>query len=151
MKAIALSTTEAEYHALCEAGRETIFVKRILEIECGYSDLSVKAHNDLAPDTFNGKTAHPVSILEDNTGAIAVAGKRGSHKRSKHIDLKFHWIQKQVEDGELLPVYIESAKNPADLLTKGVTRETLERLRPTLLWEHELPAGKTLEKGNKKL
>ena len=56
-----------------------------------------------------------------------------------------------MEDGELLPVYIESAKNPADLLTKGVTRETLERLRPTLLWEHELPVGRTLEKGNKKL
>ena len=47
-------------------------------------------------------------------------------------------------------MYVESAKNPADLLTKGVTRETLERLRPMLLWEHEQPAGKTSEKGNKK-
>ena len=149
MKSIALSTTEAEYHALCEAGRETTFVKRLLEHDCGYKDLSVKAHNDLAPNTFNGTKTLPVTILEDNTGAIALAGKRGSHKRSKHIDLKFHWIQKQVEDGQLLPVYVESAKNPADLLTKGVSRDTLERLRPTLLHEHEAAVVREPSKGHK--
>ena len=149
MKSIALSTTEAEYHALCEAGRETTFVKRLLEHDCGYKDLSVKAHNDLAPNTFNGTKTLPVTILEDNTGAIALAGKRGSHKRSKHIDLKFHWIQKQVEDGQLLPVYVESAKNPADLLTKGVSRDTLERLRPMLLHEHEAAVVREPSKGHK--
>ena len=86
---------------------------------------------------------------EDNTGAIALAGKRGSHKRSKHIDLKFHWIQKQVEDGQLLPVYVESAKNPADLLTKGVSRDTRERLRPMLLHEHEAAVVREPSKGHK--
>jgi hypothetical protein len=137
MKAIALSTTEAEYHALCQAGREVVFVKRVLEIDCGYTNLSVRAHNDLAPNTFDGKKTTPVTILEDNTGAIALAGKRGSHKRSKHIDLQFHWIQQKVQEGQLLPVYVESALNPADLLTKGVSRETLLRLRPMMLWPHE--------------
>ena len=44
---------------------------------------------------------------------------------------------------------MESAKNPADLLTKGVSRDTLERLRPVLLHEHEGAIVRDSSKGHK--
>ena len=70
---IALSTAEAEYIALGSATQEAIWLRQLLA--------------DLRIDT---KT--PTEISEDNQGAIAMAKNPVGHKRTKHIDIKHHFI-----------------------------------------------------------
>ena len=61
------------------------------------------------------------------------------HSRSKHIELKWFWVRQMTQAGIILPVYVPSKENLADILTKPVTKEVLEYLRPRLLWPQEEP------------
>jgi len=70
---VALSTAEAEYVALSQAAQECVWLRRLL------SDL--------------GMDATPVVILEDNQGAIAIAKNPVDHSRTKHIDIRYHYIR----------------------------------------------------------
>ena len=75
---VALSTSEAEYIALGLATQEAIWLRRLL--------------NDLH---INTKEA--TEILEDNQGAIAMTKNPIGHKRTKHIDIKHHFIRENVQ------------------------------------------------------
>ena len=77
--------------------------------------------------------------MEDNTGCIAMCKNTGiRHSRPKHIELKWFWVRQMTQASINLPVY-PSKENLADLLTKSVTKEVLEYLRPRLLWPQEEP------------
>lgn len=100
---IALSSTEAEYVALAEAGREACWLRNIYQ-ELGY------------PQEF------PNIIKGDNEGSISMAKNPQFHKRSKHIATRFHWIRDLVQNGI---ISIESCRDPeqtADILTKPLAR-----------------------------
>lgn len=73
---VALSTAEAEYVALSQAAQECAWLRRLL------SDL--------------GMHVTPVVILEDNQGAIAIAKNPADHSRTKHIDIRYHYISEYV-------------------------------------------------------
>ena len=77
---VALSTTEAEYVALSAATQEAVWLSRLL------TDIK-------APPKA------PILIKEDNQGTIAVARNPVSHNRTKHIDIKFHYVREALEDG----------------------------------------------------
>jgi hypothetical protein len=47
------------------------------------------------------------------------------HLKTKHIQLRYHFIRSTLEDGQLKLEKIHTSQNPADMLTKGVTREKL--------------------------
>ena len=48
----------------------------------------------------------PITIMEDNTAAIALAKSKGArHSRAKHIELKWFWVRTMVQAGIVLPVY----------------------------------------------
>ena len=51
------------------------------------------------------------------------------HSRTKHIDIRYHWIREVMEKQLLKLVKIHTDKNPADMLTKVVTRDKLELCR----------------------
>ena len=70
---VALSTTEAEYVALSAATQEAVWLSRLL------TDIK-------APPKA------PILIKENNQGTIAVARNPVSHNRTKHIDIKFHYV-----------------------------------------------------------
>ena len=70
---VALSTTEAEYVALSAATQEAVWLSRLL------SDIKAP------PQTL-------ILIKEDNQGTIAIARNPVSHSRTKHIDIKFHYV-----------------------------------------------------------
>ena len=70
---VALSTTEAEYVALSAATQEAVWLSRLL------TDIK-------APPKA------PILIKEDNQGTIAVARNPVSHNRTKHIDIKLHYV-----------------------------------------------------------
>nr|GEW73389.1 retrovirus-related Pol polyprotein from transposon TNT 1-94 [Tanacetum cinerariifolium] len=78
-KCVALSTTEAEYVAATEACKELLWLKRFLQ-ELGFKQ-------------------QRYAVLCDNQSAIHLAKNSMFHKRTKHIDVRYHWIRDAIEDG----------------------------------------------------
>lgn len=48
----------------------------------------------------------PITIYEDNNGCISIASNSRNHKRSKHIDIKYHFTKEQVENKVIILKYI---------------------------------------------
>jgi hypothetical protein len=71
----------------------------------------------------------PTVIYEDNQGAIALAQNPVGHKRTKHIDIKYHFIREHVQSGDVELVYVPTEYQLADLLTKPLPRARLVALR----------------------
>jgi hypothetical protein len=61
----------------------------------------------------------------DNEISIHLEKKTTFHSNTKHIHLRYHFIQYVLEDGNLKLEKIHTSQNPADMLTKVVTREKL--------------------------
>ena len=64
----------------------------------------------------------PTLIRGDNDGSIAMARNPQFHKRSKHIDIRWHWIRELVEDGTIVIESCRDPEQPADMLTKALAR-----------------------------
>ena len=72
-----------------------------------------------------GKKMENSRLYNDNQSAIDIVMNSSFHSRTKHIQLKYHFIR-FVLDEELLKLEkIHTSQNLADMLTKGVTREKL--------------------------
>ena len=70
------------------------------------------------------------TILEDNQSAICLAKNQSIHGRTKHIDIKYHFIRDAVEAGKIKLVYCASEDMIADMLTKELYQTIrLERVR----------------------
>eukprot|EP00171_Calliarthron_tuberculosum_P002470 IDg2470t1 len=108
---VALSTCEAEYHAMTVAAKEVIWLRRVLaEIGCGISSASV--------------------LRSDNQSAITWAeGERFPLSRAKHIDVRVHFIRDMVMRRDINVCYVPTNVNDADMLTKPVGPTTLEEAR----------------------
>lgn len=96
----ALSTVEAEYIAICHAAKEALWLQNFMK--------------ELHAQEFMHE---PQVLLVDNQGAIALAKNQTTSERSKHIDLKYHFLREKVEEERLQLQYIESSSNSADLFT----------------------------------
>jgi len=59
-------------------------------------------------------------IMEDNIGAIKLGYNAEFHKRTKHIDIKYHYIRELVENNKIRILYINTKEQLADLLTKPI-------------------------------
>jgi len=104
----ALSTTEAEYLSLSTASQEMLWLRQLLE-ELGYSQ----------------KTT---TIQQDNTGCIQLSENNKHHQRTKHIDIRHHFIKDLVLNDVLKLVFCNSENMVADLFTKSLPRTTFEKL-----------------------
>jgi hypothetical protein len=104
---IALSSTEAEYVSVTHSIQEGIWIRSSLE-QVGFPE----------------KSSTPLKV--DNNGAISLTSNGMNHSCSKHIDVKFHFIQSHVENGKFLPTYVKTAKNTADIFTKPLAHATFE-------------------------
>lgn len=63
-----------------------------------------------------------VKIYQDNQGAIALAKNPIFHQRTKHIDIKYHFVREKVESGEVELVYVPTAMMQADFMTKNLPK-----------------------------
>ncbi|KAI3780419.1 hypothetical protein L2E82_10400 [Cichorium intybus] len=63
-----------------------------------------------------------MELFCDNEGAVALTKEPRDHGKSRHIDGKYHYIRHRVEEGHLLVKRVSSEDNPADLLTKALSR-----------------------------
>jgi hypothetical protein len=111
---VALSSTEAEYMSLCAAAQEAIHLRQLL------SDLGFEQQE------------HTV-IYDDNQGCVALAHSSRSNKRTKHIDVRYHFVRERVENKELKIEYVPTEHQLADLLTKALEKAKLETLRRKVL------------------
>ncbi|UYV71448.1 hypothetical protein LAZ67_8003257 [Cordylochernes scorpioides] len=100
---VILSSTESEYIALCEAGKEAVYLRALLD-EMGFGEL------------LNG----PTVLKTDNQGAQQLARNPVYHARTKHIDIKWHYIRSICSDGLVEVVHTPTQENVADILTKGL-------------------------------
>ena len=72
-----------------------------------------------------GKKQENSKLYSDSQSAIHIEKNSAFHLRTKHIQLKYHFIR-SVLDEELLKLEkIHTSQNPTDMLTKGVTKEKL--------------------------
>ena len=72
-------------------------------------------------------------IGEDNQSCIKLATNPMMHKRSKHIDTKYHFIREKIDDKSLELVYTPTDQLAADLLTKALPQVKVELHRKQLM------------------
>lgn len=106
---VSVSTTESEYVALSEATKDIIWIQRFLET------LKIKSS--------------PALIWGDNQAAIKLVKNPEFHKRTKHIDVKYHFIREAYKKNIIEVQYIDTKEQEADILTKPLTRTKFEILR----------------------
>jgi hypothetical protein len=100
----ALSSTEAEFVAACEAAKEILWIKNLLN----EMDLEV------------GKT---MKLMVDNEACKAIAQDERGMKRLKHIDLKYMFLKELVAKGKIKLDHCRTEEQLADFLTKGLCKE----------------------------
>ncbi|KAL6544050.1 hypothetical protein OROGR_010547 [Orobanche gracilis] len=101
-KCVALSTTETEYIAVVEAGKELVWMKLFLK-ELGFR-------------------RRRYVVLCDSQSAIHLAKNATFHKRTKHIDVRYHWIRDALEEGLLKLEKVHTDDNGSEMLTKSLGR-----------------------------
>jgi hypothetical protein len=67
--------------------------------------------------------------MVDNKPAIALAKNPVLRDRSKHIDIKFHFLRDYVDEGQLVIEFVETDRQLADILTKSLGRLRFIELR----------------------
>ncbi|GMF62498.1 unnamed protein product [Phytophthora fragariaefolia] len=73
-----------------------------------------------------------VKIYEDNQGSIALAKNPEFHKRTKHIDIRYHFVREKVEDGQVVLQYVSTTDMLADIMTKPIPATQFGVLRNKL-------------------
>jgi len=99
---VALSTMEAEYMAISSATQEALWLRALL--------------SEFIPEYEN----RTIPIFSDSKSAICLASTSSYHARSKHIDVKYHFVKEKTNDKSVKLQYLNSKEMPADFLTKPV-------------------------------
>ena len=108
--AIALSSAEAEFYVLVDA---------VLRVKGTFSVLSELGVSSVGP---------VAEVFTDSSAAKSFVSKRGLGKM-RHIELRDLWLQREVCDGKVVISQIAGSRNPADAMTKFLSRSQLrERL-----------------------
>ena len=68
-------------------------------------------------------------VFEDNNGALLLATKQRITNRTKYFLVKWHFFWSYVRDGTVTVHKVDTLDQLADYLTKGLTRESFERVR----------------------
>lgn len=110
---VSLSSTEAEYIALCNGICEGKWLRCLLH------ELNIKCNR-------------ATTIYEDNQSCIKVAAEPREHQRMKHIDIKYNFIREAISIGEFEVKYIPTTDQLADIMTKGLGRELFIKHRMNL-------------------
>jgi hypothetical protein len=114
---VALSSAEAEYMAIGDVAKEIMWMRMILT-------------------ELNLDIASPTIIRVDNQSAIKMGENNSDHERTKHIDIKHHFIRELVKDGSIAFEWVPTEKQLADILTKALATPTYISLRDKLMNDH---------------
>ncbi|CAI7847132.1 unnamed protein product [Closterium sp. NIES-54] len=101
---VALSTTESEYITLCQCIQEGVWLKRSF-------------------GEFGHELAGGVPVFVDNQSAIALAQNACLHGRTKHMQVRWHFIREMVASGEVILRWCPTNRQAANILTKPLPFE----------------------------
>jgi hypothetical protein len=104
---VSLSSTEAEYQALSDCTQEAMFTQSLLEELTGERKKAI--------------------IYEDNLGAIYLLKNQQISPRTKHIDIRHHYMRDLHQEGRIDVRFVRSEDNPADIETKNTDKQTHDR------------------------
>ncbi|GJZ46767.1 retrovirus-related pol polyprotein from transposon TNT 1-94 [Tanacetum coccineum] len=107
-KSVAISSTEAEYFAMSGCCAQILWMRSHL--------------------TNYGLGFNKIPMYCDNKSAIALCCNNVQHSRSKHIDIRFHFIKEHVENGVIELYFVNTEYQLADIFTKALARERIEFL-----------------------
>ncbi|GJV24234.1 retrovirus-related pol polyprotein from transposon TNT 1-94 [Tanacetum coccineum] len=115
--ALAISTTESEYISAGKACQQALWMRQAL------IDYDIRLDD--------------VPIMCDNKGAIDLSKNPVQHSRTKHIEIRHHFLRDNVQKGHISIEKVSSVDNIADILTKPLKRESFNYLRLGLgMMEH---------------
>ena len=101
-KAISLSSTEAEYYSMTHAIKEALWIRLFLTLH-------------------SFPFSHPFPLLSDNQSACALANNSSITSRSKHIDVRHHFIRSHISDCTFCTNWVPTSDMPADIFTKPLS------------------------------
>ncbi|KAG2880370.1 Retrovirus-related Pol polyprotein from transposon TNT 1-94 [Phytophthora cactorum] len=108
-RTVALSSVEAEYMALSLCTQEVLWARAMLK-DLGHGQVEA------------------TQVWEDNQGAIALASSAGYNARTKHVDIRHHFIRENVAKEVIKVDYIGTEDQLADMLTNGLGTKRLKYL-----------------------
>jgi hypothetical protein len=111
---VVASAGEAEYAALFATGQHAAALRTTL------SDM--------------GYPQEPTIIMCNNTSAIGIATDSIKQKRSKAVDMRFHWIRDRVRQDQFIIAYIPTQQNLADYFTKNLPKESHVKFHSYLVY-----------------
>ena len=106
---VTLSSTEAEYVALSEAMKETLWLRRLMK-------------------DFNQDIPQSITVFEDNQNCIRLLRDQRSMSRTKHIDIKYNFVRDLYQSKDIDIQYCPSEHMIADLLTKPLEYVKIRQL-----------------------
>ena len=115
-KSVSLSTAESEWYAASEAGKEIIYLRRIL-------------------DDFGFEQKGPTTLYEDSRAVICMAENPVNRKSSRHIDTRRHFIGELVAAGTVKLADCRTDEMVADALTKSLPYPSFKKHRTTMMGE----------------
>ncbi|CAH2103269.1 unnamed protein product [Euphydryas editha] len=99
-RCVALSSTEAEYISISEASKEAMYLKNLIIELTGMCE--------------------PILLFNDSQSAQKLVSNAVFHRRSKHIDIRYHFVREAVSNKFIKVAYLETAEMPADIFTKSL-------------------------------
>ena len=84
---------------------------------------------------LTGAEAHPLALMVDNQPAIALAKNPVLHDRSKHIDVKFHFLRDCVDGGQIVIEFVKTGRQLVDVITKALGCLRLTKLKEMINME----------------
>ena len=109
---VAHSSTEAEYMAISDCSRQVSWMRNI------FMELGIP----LAP----------IPIYGDNQGSIFIGSNPVQEIRTKHIDIRYHYVRECIARKKIEIFFVPSEDNPADLFTKNLGHIKFNKFRALL-------------------
>ena len=75
----------------------------------------------------------PDTVFEDNHAAVALAYNPRHKRRTKHIDVRWHFIRQHIKRGDFVVPFVGTNDMVADILTKNLVKAKFMKLRPQLM------------------
>ncbi|CAL1682484.1 unnamed protein product [Lasius platythorax] len=107
-RTVALSTVEAEYVALAFTCQEALWLRELIR------------------ETEPWKDVEPIELFCDNNGAICLTKNAALSQRTKHIDVRHHFVRESVENKKVTIKHLSTDEMIADMLTKPLARNKYE-------------------------
>jgi hypothetical protein len=122
---ITLSTAEAEYMAITDATKEVLWTRQLVK------EILNVVHDDEL--TFKDKPLPYSLIYTDNQAAKAISENDTHHNKTKHIDIRYRFIQQHINKNDIRIEWIPTQQQQADILTKAVSKQIFTHLKSQIM------------------